>query len=96
MPGSTDEGKAPEGIICQLSKRVARDPVRTPYGHVSGREILQPVVPFPVRVGTPSVRITFGGRLCSIGTILRQKLRLLGRTFLDNVAVDLLRCGNVG
>ncbi len=37
MPGETDEGKAPEGIICQLSKRVARDPVRTPYGHVSTR-----------------------------------------------------------
>lgn len=35
MPGETDEGQAPEGIICQLSKRVARDPVRTPYGHVS-------------------------------------------------------------
>lgn len=35
MPGATDEGQAPEGITCQLSKRVARDPVRTPYGHVS-------------------------------------------------------------
>lgn len=34
MPGATDEGRAPEGIICQLSKRVAKDPVRTPYGHV--------------------------------------------------------------
>lgn len=35
MPGVTDEGKAPDSIICQLSKRVVRDPVRTPYGHVS-------------------------------------------------------------
>lgn len=35
MPGGTDEGLAPARIICQLSKRVARDPVRTPYGHVS-------------------------------------------------------------
>lgn len=32
---STDEKEAPEEIICQLSKRVVRDPVRTPYGHVS-------------------------------------------------------------
>ncbi|CAM9694928.1 unnamed protein product, partial [Ectocarpus sp. 8 AP-2014] len=40
MPGETDEGQAPEGIICQLSKRVARDPVRTPYGHLFDRQMI--------------------------------------------------------
>eukprot|EP00903_Cladosiphon_okamuranus_P011682 g10988.t1 len=40
MPGATDEGEAPEGIICQLSKRVARDPVRTPYGHLFDRQMI--------------------------------------------------------
>ncbi|CAM9511676.1 unnamed protein product [Ectocarpus sp. 13 AM-2016] len=40
MPGETDEGQAPKGIICQLSKRVARDPVRTPYGHLFDRQMI--------------------------------------------------------
>ncbi|CAM9101157.1 unnamed protein product, partial [Scytosiphon promiscuus] len=40
MPGATDEGQAPENIICQLSKRVARDPVRTPYGHLFDRQMI--------------------------------------------------------
>lgn len=35
MPGVTDEGKVPRGMICELSKKIVRDPVRTPYGHVS-------------------------------------------------------------
>ncbi|CAB1097818.1 unnamed protein product [Ectocarpus sp. CCAP 1310/34] len=41
MPGETDEEQAPEGIICQLSKRVARDPVRTPYGHLFDRQMIR-------------------------------------------------------
>lgn len=57
MPGETDEGQAPEGIICQLSKRVARDPVRTPYGHVSEASIYVLLDTFRGWLYTPPAKI---------------------------------------
>lgn len=53
-PRSTDVGKAPEGIICQISKRVVQDPVRSPYGHVSIEELAPRVDPRRVLLPAPS------------------------------------------
>lgn len=66
MPGATDEGQAPDSILCQLSKRVVRDPVRTPYGHVRRR---QPPPPPP-----HSTKVT----VCPLAVIVPDAPRFVG------------------